>query len=47
LIRLSAPGWWRVRVGCTGRAEVETVTRTEGVAHGVEKYVIDFWPKSS
>ncbi|MEV8628572.1 hypothetical protein [Streptomyces sp. NPDC051079] len=45
LIRLAAPGWWRVRVGCTGRAEVARVTQTEGVAYGVEKYVIDFWPK--
>ncbi|MFE1384376.1 hypothetical protein ACFW6S_36075 [Streptomyces sp. NPDC058740] len=45
LIRLGAPGWWRVRVGCTGRAEVARVTQNEGVAYGVEKYVIDFWPK--
>ncbi|MFJ8648929.1 hypothetical protein ACIRNI_22755 [Streptomyces sp. NPDC093546] len=46
LIRLGRPGWWRVRVGCAGRAEVERVTRIEGVAYGVEKYVIDFWPKA-
>ncbi|MFJ6354985.1 hypothetical protein ACIQKB_36710 [Streptomyces sp. NPDC092046] len=45
LIRLGASGWWRVRVGCTGRAEVARVTQTEGVAYGVEKYVVDFWPK--
>ncbi|MFF3775772.1 hypothetical protein [Streptomyces sp. NPDC002232] len=45
LIRLGKPGWWRVRAGCTGRAEVARVTQTEGVAYGVEKYVIDFWPK--
>ncbi|OKJ52615.1 hypothetical protein [Streptomyces sp. CB02261] len=46
LIQLGVPGWWRVRVGCTGRAEVARVTQTEGVAYGVEKYVIDFWPKA-
>ncbi|MFF8604102.1 hypothetical protein ACF065_33925 [Streptomyces sp. NPDC015232] len=45
LIRLGRSGWWRVRVGCTGRDEVARVTQTEGVAYGVEKYVIDFWPK--
>ncbi|MFF5787874.1 hypothetical protein ACFY8P_23250 [Streptomyces sp. NPDC012693] len=46
LIQLGVPGWWRVRVGCTGRAEVARVTQTEGVAYGVEKYVIDLWPKA-
>ncbi|MEU8765279.1 hypothetical protein [Streptomyces sp. NPDC048659] len=45
LIRLGVPGWWRVHVGCTGRSEVARVTRTEGVAYGVEEYVVDFWPK--
>ncbi|MFE5300364.1 hypothetical protein [Streptomyces sp. NPDC056632] len=45
LIKLGAAGWWRVRVGCTGRDEVARVTQSEGVAYGVEKYVIDFWPK--
>ncbi|MFI9583743.1 hypothetical protein ACIHCQ_18250 [Streptomyces sp. NPDC052236] len=47
LIRPGTPGLWRVHVGCTGRAEVEKVTRTEGVAYGVEKYMIDFWPEGS
>ncbi|MCM2422844.1 hypothetical protein [Streptomyces sp. RKAG293] len=47
LIRLGAAGVWRVRVGCTGRAEVERVTRAEGVAHGVERYMVEFWPKGS
>lgn len=45
LIRLGKPGWWRVRVGCTGRDEVARVTQREGVAYGVEKYVVEFWPK--
>ncbi|MFJ3906402.1 hypothetical protein [Streptomyces sp. NPDC090025] len=45
LIRLGRPGWWRVRVHCAGRDEVARVTRLEGVAYGVEKYSIDFWPK--
>ncbi|MFD8638301.1 hypothetical protein [Streptomyces sp. NPDC059533] len=47
LIRLGQAGWWRVRVGCLGRAEVERVTRSEGGARGVEKYTVDFWPKRS
>ncbi|MFJ7268010.1 hypothetical protein ACIQV3_15380 [Streptomyces sp. NPDC099050] len=47
LIRLGRPGQWRVRVTCTGRAEVERLTQEEGTAHGVEKYTIDFWPKSA
>ncbi|BAU82817.1 hypothetical protein SLA_1879 [Streptomyces laurentii] len=45
LIRLGKPGWWRVRVHCAGRDEVARVTRLEGVAYGVERYLIDFWPK--
>ncbi|MEU9146541.1 hypothetical protein [Streptomyces sp. NPDC048349] len=46
LIRLGRRGMWRVRVCCAGRAEVERVTRSEGTAHGVERYRIDFWPKA-
>ncbi|MFI8963065.1 hypothetical protein ACIGO8_13185 [Streptomyces sp. NPDC053493] len=46
LIRLGNPGRWRVRVGGTGRAGVARVTQTQGVAYGVEKYLIDFWPKA-
>ncbi|KOY53529.1 hypothetical protein [Streptomyces sp. XY332] len=46
LIRLGRGGMWRVRVRCTGRAQVERVTRDEGTAYGVERYVIDFWPKA-
>ncbi|MEU9233499.1 hypothetical protein [Streptomyces subrutilus] len=46
LIRLGRPGMWRVRVCCVGRAEVERVTRSEGTAYGVERYRIDFWPKT-
>ncbi|MET9422192.1 hypothetical protein ABZY06_15880 [Streptomyces sp. NPDC006540] len=46
LIRLGSAGMWRVRVGCTGRAEVERVTRTEGDAYGLERYMMDFWPKT-
>ncbi|MFE4869546.1 MULTISPECIES: hypothetical protein [Streptomyces] len=40
-------GQWRVRVYCSGRAEVERVTRIEGVAHGVEKYLLEFWPQDA
>ncbi|MFD0271374.1 hypothetical protein ACFVGY_33115 [Streptomyces sp. NPDC127106] len=46
LIRLGRAGRWRVRVRAAGRAEVERVTRDEGTAYGVERYVIDFWPKA-
>ncbi|MBT2539746.1 hypothetical protein J7E99_03235 [Streptomyces sp. ISL-44] len=46
LIRLGRAGAWRVRVRCAGRAEAERVTRSEGTAYGVERYVIDFWPKA-
>ncbi|MFF4849467.1 hypothetical protein [Streptomyces sp. NPDC001194] len=46
LIRIGRAGLWRVRVRCTGRAEVERVTRDTGTAYGVERYVIDFWPKA-
>ncbi|MFD7030278.1 hypothetical protein ACFWAR_19785 [Streptomyces sp. NPDC059917] len=46
LIRLGHAGLWRVRVSCAGRAETERVTRAEGTAHGVERYLIDFWPKA-
>ncbi|MFE2936276.1 hypothetical protein [Streptomyces sp. NPDC059278] len=43
LIGLGAPGRWRVRVSCSGRAEAKRVSEQEGVAYGVEKYVVDFW----
>ncbi|MFB7260710.1 hypothetical protein ACFCXH_00885 [Streptomyces nojiriensis] len=46
LIRLGRPGMWRVRVTCVGRAEVESVTRSEGTAYRLERYTIDFWPKT-
>ncbi|MEU2672783.1 hypothetical protein ABZ622_28695 [Streptomyces sp. NPDC007164] len=43
LISLSAPGRWRVRLSCSGRAEAKQVSEQEGVAYGVEKYVVGFW----
>lgn len=46
LIRLGRAGSWRVRVRCSGRVEAERVTRSEGTAYGIERYVIDFWPKA-
>ncbi|MEV6400545.1 hypothetical protein AB0M39_38180 [Streptomyces sp. NPDC051907] len=45
-IVLGSLGLWRVRVGCAGRDEVRRVTQQEGVAYGVEKYAVDFWPKA-
>ncbi|MEU7038295.1 hypothetical protein ABZ958_32145 [Streptomyces sp. NPDC046237] len=32
--------------GCIGRDEVARVTQLEGVAYGVEKYVVGFWPEA-
>ncbi|OEJ35209.1 hypothetical protein [Streptomyces subrutilus] len=46
LIRLARPGMWRGRVRCAGRAEVASVTQSEGTAYGVERYAIDFWPET-
>ncbi|MFJ8676388.1 hypothetical protein [Streptomyces sp. NPDC093589] len=34
---------WAVRVRSAGRQEVALLAR-EGVAHGVERYLMDFWP---
>jgi len=38
-------GRWRVRVGSTGRAEVQRVTEDVGVAYNVEKWLVQFWPE--
>ncbi|MFF8636015.1 hypothetical protein ACF052_17690 [Streptomyces pilosus] len=37
-------GSWRVRVGCAGRAEAAALSEGEGTGHGVERYLIRFWP---
>ncbi|WP_310727229.1 hypothetical protein [Streptomyces sp. N2A] len=37
-------GRWRVRVGSKGRAEVERVTEDVGVANGVERWLLQFYP---
>jgi hypothetical protein len=37
-------GSWRVRVSCTGRAEAAALSEGEGTGHGVEKYLVQFWP---
>ncbi|WP_282790872.1 hypothetical protein [Streptomyces sp. CC224B] len=37
-------GTWRVRITCTGRAEVAELAKHEAV-EGVERYVLQFWPK--
>lgn len=37
-------GRWGVRVGSAGRAEVQRMTEDAGVAHGVERWLLEFWP---
>ncbi len=39
-----AGGLWRVRVGSAGRAAVERMTEDVGVVHGVERWLVQFWP---
>ncbi|MFD3674562.1 hypothetical protein [Streptomyces sp. NPDC058672] len=39
-------GSWHVRACCTGRSEVARLSEEEGTAHGVERYLIQFWPAS-
>jgi hypothetical protein len=36
---------WNVRVRCAGREEVARVTRDEGIAEGIETYLVQFWPR--
>lgn len=43
---LPEPGRWRLRVLCAGRQEVERLTRDIGVAHRVERYLLQFWPQT-
>lgn len=37
-------GPWRVRVSCAGRAEAAALSEGEGTGHGVERYLVQFWP---
>ncbi|MEU7180992.1 MULTISPECIES: hypothetical protein [Streptomyces] len=37
-------GRWRVRVGSAGRSEVQRMTEDVGVVHGVERWLVQFWP---
>ncbi|REK84644.1 hypothetical protein DY245_42030 [Streptomyces inhibens] len=41
-----AGGRWGVRVGSAGRSEVQRVTEDVGVAHGVERWLMQFWPEA-
>ncbi|MFD3910093.1 hypothetical protein [Streptomyces sp. NPDC058603] len=43
-LSLLSPGTWKVRVHCAGRDEVERVCDDDGVADGVEIYLMQFWP---
>jgi hypothetical protein len=36
---------WNVRVCCAGREEVARVVRDEGIAEGIETYLVQFWPR--
>lgn len=40
-------GSWHVRVHCTGRAAAAALSQGEGTGHGVERYLLQFWPASS
>ncbi|WP_432914239.1 hypothetical protein [Streptomyces syringium] len=44
VITLGKPGLWRVRVAAAGRAEVLQQTTDVGVAYGVERWRLQFWP---
>ncbi|MFF3312831.1 hypothetical protein [Streptomyces sp. NPDC002952] len=37
-------GVWRVRVSSRGRAEAAALSEGDGTGHGVEKYLVQFWP---
>ncbi|WP_445521364.1 hypothetical protein [Streptomyces sp. NEAU-174] len=46
-LELGSPGTlWKLRLYCTGRKEVARLSQ-EGVPHGVERYVAQFWPAST
>ena len=38
---------WHVRVFCSGRDEVARVIEEEGIAEGVERYLVQFWPQQA
>ncbi|WP_216589316.1 hypothetical protein [Streptomyces brasiliscabiei] len=40
-------GPWRVRVSCAGRAAAAALSEGEGTGHGVECYLVQFWPAPS
>ncbi|WP_228978395.1 hypothetical protein [Streptomyces sp. DH12] len=45
-VQLGAPDReWHVRVYCAGRQEVVRVVEDEGIAEGVERYLVQFWPR--
>ncbi|MFH8789176.1 hypothetical protein [Streptomyces roseoverticillatus] len=43
-ISLGRPGHWAVRAAAAGRAEAERQTRLTGPVHGVERWLLQFWP---
>ncbi|GHF35343.1 hypothetical protein [Streptomyces morookaense] len=46
-IKLGSAGRWRVRVSSGNRNEVARVTREVGVAYGVERWLLQFWPEAN
>ncbi|GLF94741.1 hypothetical protein [Streptomyces yaizuensis] len=44
-VNLLGPGAWKLRAHCAGRAEVARACKEGSVADGVEKYLIQFWPR--
>ncbi|MEU5919755.1 hypothetical protein [Streptomyces sp. NPDC047141] len=46
-IELGSPDTeWNVRVSSAGRAEAAKAVDDEGVAEGIETYLVQFWPKA-
>ncbi|MEU9339539.1 hypothetical protein AB0D49_41465 [Streptomyces sp. NPDC048290] len=40
---LGEPGRWRVRAGCTGRAQAPALSEDEGTGQGVQRHLVEFW----
>ena len=40
-------GSWHAGVHCVGRAQAAALSEGEGTGHGVERYLIQFWPATS
>ncbi|MCF3106950.1 hypothetical protein IPZ58_36120 [Streptomyces roseoverticillatus] len=43
-ISLGQPGHWGIRAASAGRAKAQQQTRLIGAVHGVERWLLQFWP---